>query len=315
VNTQRSRMSRAVIGLGAAGAAQAFAAFWVARNGGFGQGDLAGYGYWNVLFAIYLYAIATASRARLPVDRVGARLLAWVLIGSVAGFLWTWIVAAVLGPWIGAFSFPILYIWTAAGALAGTAIGAWAAADGTPRRGRPWVVLFVPPVALVTIALLQVIQLLGSRYVWARPAPEVFTLPDGFRGQVYVVYDSTTGRHFATADGAQAYHIPASGILVARASPVQGWLDERFYYRRPDGSRSQIRATWNATIEDTPENRTDSTVGIFFQHWGHRAGGEDVCSLRYTSFFVGRKADVLDNRGVDNWERYVDSCDASMVGR
>ena len=303
-------MKTAVICLGAAGAAQAFATFWVARNGGFGEGDLDAYAYWNVLFAAYLYTIATVLRARLPVVRVGGRLLAWLLIGSVAGFVWPWIVAVVLGPSIMAFSFPILYIWTAAGTLAGAVIRVGAVADGTPRRGRPWVVLVVLPLALVTIVLLQVILLLGSRYVWARAEPEVFTLPDGFVGQVYVIYDSTTGRPPAMSDGAQAYHIRASGILVARGDPVQGWLNERFYYRRPDRSWTQIRASWEATIQDTPENRADSTVGIFFRHWGQRAGGEDACALRYTSFFVGRKADVLENRGVDNWEHYLDSCDA-----
>ena len=38
-------MKTAVICLGAAGAAQAFATFWVARNGGFGEGDLDAYAY------------------------------------------------------------------------------------------------------------------------------------------------------------------------------------------------------------------------------------------------------------------------------
>ena len=136
----RRRIPAALASIGAAGLAQALAAFTVAKNHGFGRGDLASYAFWNLLFAIYLYAAATVLQPRLQVRRVGVRVFAWTLVGAVAGFLWTWIVAAVLGPWIGAFSFPVLYIWTTAAALAGAAIGWRTTADVIPRRGRPWLV-------------------------------------------------------------------------------------------------------------------------------------------------------------------------------
>jgi hypothetical protein len=161
---------------------------------------------------------------------------------------------------------------------------------------------------VVSIALTYVIMLLGGRFVWDRATPEEFTFPEGFVGQVYVIYDSAAGRPLLTRERTWIYHLPASGLLVTKANPPDaGWLDEHFYYRRPDGTRSLIRTTWDVTIADTPENRADTTTGVYSRTWGQGTYGYGACTLRYTSFFVGRKADVLDNRGVDGFERYVDS--------
>lgn len=302
----RRRIPITLACVGAAVSAQALAALWIAKNHGFGRGDLNSYAYWNLLFASYLYACAAVLQPRLHIAGIVARIFAWIVIGSTAGFLWTWIVAVILGPWIGAFSFPVLYIWTAAGALAGAAIGWRTTADVIPRRGRPWLVLLVPPVTLLGVVLLQVILYIGSRFVWGRAVPEEFTFPDGFVGHVYVIYDSVAGRSPLTRDRTRIYHVPASGVLVTKADPVEGWLDEHFYYRRPDGSQSEIRTTWDVSIEDTPENRADTTVGVYFRTWGQRTEGE--CTARHTSFFVGRKSHVLDNRGADGLESYVDAC-------
>jgi hypothetical protein len=49
--------------------------------------------------------------------------------------------------------------------------------------------------------------------------------------------------------------------------------------------------------------------------WGQRDGdpGGDPCRVHYTSFFVGRKVDVLEHRlragEVDGLQQYLDSCE------
>jgi len=175
------------------------------------------------------------------------------------------------------------------------------------RRRRLWLVLVVPPVALLGVIFLVVILNLGSRFVWGRAAPEVFTLPDQYVGPVYVIYDSVAGRPLRTTGRTRRYDVPAMGVFVTRSGPVDGWLDEHFYYRRADGTQTEIHGRWDATIHDTPESRADTTVGVYGRTWGQGTYGYGACTLRFTSFFVGRKADVLDNRGVDGLERYIDS--------
>lgn len=298
----RSGLDTAIGSLAAALVAQFSAAVYVATNDGFGRGDLAGYAYWNLLFAGYLFAVGTILRPRVRLARRGARLGSWLVIGATAGFVWTWIVAGALGPSILAFSFPVLYLWTAAGAIGGVVMSLRAEPE-VPSRGRPWLVLLVPPVALICVVLLNWILLLGSRYLWNRAEPEVFTFPDGFTGQAYIVHDSSNLHRVPSIGGARKYVFDSTGIYVTGSEPVQGWLNQRFYYRRGDGAQSPITARWDATIHDTPENRRDTTVGIYFLRSGERI--ERGCRVRYTSFFVGRKSDVLKERGVDELEQYV----------
>lgn len=283
-------------------ASEALAFVRVQTNDGFGRGDLIGFLYWNLLFAIYLFAIAWILRPRLTIVRRMPRLLSWTIVGACAGFLWTWIVAAALGPWIQTFSFPVLYIWTVAGAVFGLIVGGRPSL-GLSVRSRPWLVLLVPPAALVTVIALNVGLLLGSRYLWGRAQPEVFTFPDQFIGQVYIVRDSVRGQTVPTEGRARKYNIPPSGIFVTSSRPVDGWLHQAFFYRQSDGSTTPINARWDATIDDTPENRADTTVGVYFLHSGTRT--ENHCSVEYTSFSVGRKADILAERGVDSLESYL----------
>ncbi len=40
-------------------------------------------------------------------------------IGVLTGVLWTFAAALILGGWIGAFSFPVLYCWAIGGLLGG----------------------------------------------------------------------------------------------------------------------------------------------------------------------------------------------------
>jgi hypothetical protein len=94
----------------------ALAFLW--SNGWFGSSDIWPFGYWNVLFTGFLSVgglMLTKYLRLLPplVRAVGA-----TLMGTALGFLWTLVVYVMLGPWFGAFSFPVLYCWMFGGALA-----------------------------------------------------------------------------------------------------------------------------------------------------------------------------------------------------
>jgi hypothetical protein len=99
------------------GASYLVAKIFLALQNGFGAGDLSTFLYWTVLFAIALLlpalAFAFLSRNARTINRV------WigVLLGGVAGFGWTLLNLAMLGPWFGAWSFNVLYCWIAGGAF------------------------------------------------------------------------------------------------------------------------------------------------------------------------------------------------------
>ena len=87
------------------------AAGLLARQQGFGSGDIGSFFFWTLPLALLVAVLGLAGLR--PLRRVpgGVR---WVLVVGAAGLVtvgWLYGVALVLGPWMGAFSFPIVYPW------------------------------------------------------------------------------------------------------------------------------------------------------------------------------------------------------------
>ena len=86
---------------------------YVARNDWFGSGDLSAFAFWSCLLAIPAYP-ALRVFDRWSVNWTAALAYsAAVVLGLAAGALATVVVAAILGGWIGAFSFPVFLCWLA----------------------------------------------------------------------------------------------------------------------------------------------------------------------------------------------------------
>ena len=83
----------------------------VANNEWFGSGDLYPYAIWCAPFAIFLWCITSLyfRTARGWPSCLAAPV--GLMLGAVAGFVGTYAVAVVLGPWFGAMSVPILKSW------------------------------------------------------------------------------------------------------------------------------------------------------------------------------------------------------------
>jgi hypothetical protein len=83
----------------------------VARDYWFGAGDLRPFAFWCLLAAAFAYP------AMRSLQRYAARVRNVVLVsvaslaGLAFGVAWTFLVALILGGWIGAFGFPVLLCW------------------------------------------------------------------------------------------------------------------------------------------------------------------------------------------------------------
>jgi len=88
----------------------------VARQGS-GAGDLSAFAFWTTPAAL---GLALAGHLVLPLSRRRAAFshVVALLAGAAAGLLWTLAVALMLGPFMGAWSFPVLFCWMAGGAAA-----------------------------------------------------------------------------------------------------------------------------------------------------------------------------------------------------
>ena len=92
------------------------AVLMVALQGGFGAGDMWSFLFWTLPFAVGMAVVGSLSMKLFCRLSFFIRYSVAALSGGLLGFIWTFIVALVLGPWFGAFSFPVLLIWAAGGA-------------------------------------------------------------------------------------------------------------------------------------------------------------------------------------------------------
>jgi hypothetical protein len=88
---------------------------FLAANSWFGVGDLRSFAQWSIMFAVVSVCVAAIVRVTLLRRGAAFRYFLAAFCGLVTGFAFTWVVALLLGPWFGAFSFPVLYCWMLGG--------------------------------------------------------------------------------------------------------------------------------------------------------------------------------------------------------
>ncbi len=100
------------------------AVLYLAANAWFGAGDLFAMFLWSLPLGLIVAVTAGFLVPRLSLGHAVTRYALLLPLGGLLGFLWTAVAAVLLGGWIGAFSFPVLFCWVAGGLLGGIA-AAW----------------------------------------------------------------------------------------------------------------------------------------------------------------------------------------------
>lgn len=93
---------------------------YVASHEGFGAGDIWAFAFWLAQLSVVVGMVALALGTLRC--RSWLRLTLSIIAGLVGGYVWTWFVYFALGPWFGAFSFPVLHFWML-GAVVGLLLG------------------------------------------------------------------------------------------------------------------------------------------------------------------------------------------------
>ena len=97
---------------------------YTATNSWFGAGDLPAMVVWSLPLVLLVYfSFRTATRLTASSPEV-LRYLVLPMIGGMLGITTTVLASLILGGWIMAFSFPVLFCWVVAGLLAGV-VAAW----------------------------------------------------------------------------------------------------------------------------------------------------------------------------------------------
>src|SRR5687767_1606837 len=70
--------------------------------------------------------------------------------------------------------------------------------------------------------------------------PEIYLIPEGFRGPIYVVFDQERG-HAKEYDGLRRiYRIPQTGVLFTQFERNEGILNQKFFFVTKAGERKEI---------------------------------------------------------------------------
>ena len=248
-NMMRPFLLRLASGLVNVAASLVVAGALLARQNWFGAGDTEALLAWTLplaaVVAVVGPAVLSVGRRWPAVGRGGLLLAATVLL--VLG--WLLLVGALLGPWMGAFSFSVLYPW-----LAGVGAQLYVLQRGLPvaptaRFGwRYWLV----GTAGLLGALVGMMGLVGLRDYLNRPTPETYLIPSAFRGEFRVVYGEPGGVNPAMVNGRRVLKLPASGILIVQPAYEAGILDNDYYLVDAVGHRQKIDYNYNDSLPTQP---------------------------------------------------------------
>jgi hypothetical protein len=151
----------------------------------------------------------------------------------------------------------------------------------------------------------DLLVILGLAAMFFGSTKERFLIPDGYKGDVFVVHGAQDGEVLNKSRGEVTYRIPEDGILRTREPMLRGSTRTEYYYLRQDSSLERIRNFWPTTIHPTPENlANDKDIGVYFPRTGTFTDSAG-CSVQFEQFYVGTKAHLLTKYRENDLVRYV----------
>jgi hypothetical protein len=139
----------------------------------------------------------------------------------------------------------------------------------------------------------DLIIIFGFAALFVSSTKERFLIPDGYKGDVYVVYGAPDGESLNKTRWAVPYRIPKYGVLRAQGPMARTWTRTEYDYQMETGNLKRIRNFWPSTIHPTPENlANDRDIGVFFPRTGTSIDPKG-CSVEYQLFYVGTKTHLL----------------------
>ena len=128
---------------------------------------------------------------------------------------------------------------------------------------------------------------------------EIFLLPKGYQGAVYIIYNQKNGQLVKYDNGSRLYEVPPEGIIRSQFGPNDGWSSFlKCYYVESDGKRrSEI------PFETENKNRKNDTLQACCLSAGtsFKNGGKPVV---YSMFYIGTKQ-AIDSASIKEEKREI----------
>jgi len=277
----------------------------------FGSGDLYSYVFWAIPLSAGLSASGRSILHMFKPVHLLARLLFIFFISCLASFVYILLVYLSLGPWINAFSIPILYMWIA-GSFAQLCFLDRLLPHSTEKSEPLKTVLGLlsfPLTAIIAILALYAISYLTAYLT--RPEAETFLIPENFEGKIRIVYGEACGIAPAHENGRRVLEIPADGLLIIQPDLESGIIDHEYYFVNASGNRERLEEHYDP--RDTQRGVTSGGSGNMTTAAPGSPGGS--ISIYYSDFYVynGFSPPLADS-AYNAFETRMDSLTTAMVG-
>lgn len=282
------------------------------RQDWFGKGDTYAFVFWTVPLAVGLSVTGKTIINLFRTSSFLLRLLFIILTAGLLSFGWAYCVALVLGPWIGAFSIPILYLWVG-GSILQLLFLDWRLPKQTekPKPAKVILGLLSFPLTLIVVVVVLYLFSFVSSYL-TRPEKETYLIPEGYKGTVLVIFNQPNGEKPEYEDGRRIYRIPQSGVLFTQLKDEQGIINQEYFYISPNGQRRKLgvldtrdfNEEW--TTEKNPHEPPRDSLAVFNPGtMGTMGGSDDKNNKVFLQLSVGTYNDMKNLH--DFSKDYIDS--------
>lgn len=99
--------------------------------------------------------------------------------------------------------------------------------------------------------------------------PAIYLIPEGYRGNVMVVFNQADGQDREYEGRKRVYRIPSTGVLFSKFKDEQGFINEEYYYVSPSGHKKKLgvldtrdfNEEW--TLEKNPHEPPRDSLAVF----------------------------------------------------
>lgn len=286
------------------------------RQDGFGKSDTYAFLFWTVPLAVGLSATGNILVNLFRTKHFLLRLLFIVLTAGLLSIGWSYCVALVLGPWIGAFSIPVLYLWIG-GSIFQLLFLYWRLPKQTQKPKASKVILGLLSFPLTSILLVIGMYLFSfvSSYL-TRPEKETYLIPNDFEGEFRVVYGEKCGINPPFENDRRVLNIPDNGILIIQPRFEAGTIDHEYFLVDKKGNRKKINVLWDY------KQRTAELPGVLLGGSGNMGGAmpdggsssDSSLTIHFTDFTVFNKdTTIRDEREELKFQQRFDSLTTTLV--
>ena len=135
----------------------------------------------------------------------------------------------------------------------------------------------------------------------------VHLIPAGYVGEVYILHNIADGVPVKREGSTFVYEIPADGVLRSQSPVGNGYLfRDSYFFVNSRGERTPVPDVEYSTIPDTPENRADNTLVIYYPRTGTFHDNEKNCAVHYDAYYVDSKSNILTHYVEKGLSDYLD---------